>query len=115
MAKGFVTPQNGFTNYSAEGGKYGQAKVDRTVDGIVTVQGLLRAPAGETIATGTVIGRLPGGLGFEPDGIHLFQQVTHSGSVRIDVRPTGEIVFMGGTLHSFVSLSGIVFDCGSVG
>jgi hypothetical protein len=112
MEEFIVQPANGFTNW---GGSHDTPKGNYDGLGTIVLQGLLKAPTG-TIATNTVIARLPVPFGFDPLKTLIFHCPTHGGnSVRIDVEKGGDLVFKAGTINTWVSLSGIVYNTGVKG
>lgn len=107
-----IRPTNGFSSW---GGNYDTPKGNYDGLGTIVLQGLLKAPTG-TIAANTVIARIPAPFGFDPLKTHIFHCPTNGGKdVRIDVEKGGDIVFKSGTINSWVSLSGIVFNTGVKG
>lgn len=98
-----VQPQNGAKAY---GGSYDVPRGVKNSEGKVTLQGLLTVPV---VAATTVIGQIPAEVA--PPKSLLVSAVTglNGKTVRLDIRNDGTIIFRGGTIESFISLSGISF------
>eukprot|EP00997_Jenningsia_sp_PLL12_P007725 NODE_439_length_1741_cov_4311.392435_g370_i0.p1 GENE.NODE_439_length_1741_cov_4311.392435_g370_i0~~NODE_439_length_1741_cov_4311.392435_g370_i0.p1 ORF type:complete len:368 (+),score=90.07 NODE_439_length_1741_cov_4311.392435_g370_i0:32-1105(+) len=97
-----VSPKNGWRHYGVAWGNGVATKVGN----LVVLQGLLGGNKLGVMAT------LPKELC--PANTLVFNCDSHHKPARVDVRATGEIVYMGGsTVHPFISLSGIVFTAGN--
>jgi hypothetical protein len=104
-----ITPKSGFADY---GGSFENPQGAVNSDGLVVLQGLLRLPkdaAGNLlpVAENTAIGSVP--VGYAPKGTLLFRCDTYGSDIRVDVKPSGDIVYVQGPISNWVSLSGITF------
>jgi len=96
--------RNGWVNY---GGGYRGARVARVGD-LCVASGLIKSGGWGTLAL------LPQKC--RPSGRLIFNLNNHANTARVDVQPSGEILWVaGGKDHSWISLDGIVFKPGSGG
>jgi hypothetical protein len=95
----------GFNHY---GGGFGKVSAARTVDNIVTLQGLAAKDAGGgAVKSGDIILTLP--EIYRPKQTLIFWQQSYPTAVRVDVSPDGTIK-AGSDGNYWVSLSGITFN-----
>ncbi len=94
--------QPGWRNY---GGGFQSARA-QVVNGMVLLSGLIRGPRKGVVAT------LP--AGYRPVKRHIFGMRGHGKSIRVDVLPNGQVIWVSGGLNrGWVSLSGMAFAVGS--
>lgn len=94
---------NGWTWYDAGGGQFTKPRYTKGSDDIVTLRGLVRSG---TTTSGTVIANLP--VGFRPKERVLMTNVSNAAQGRVDILPTGEVLFMSGS-NIWFSLDAITF------
>lgn len=96
--------QNGWVNYA---GAYRKARVARVGD-LCVVSGLIKGGAWSTLAV------LPEDC--RPEKRLIFNLNNHVKTARVDVKPSGEILWVaGGKDYGWISLDGIVFETGKGG
>jgi hypothetical protein len=71
---------------------------------MVVLEGLLNVPK----VSNTIMAQLP--AGYRPQKRLLFSCNSHAETVRVDVTPGGDVLYVGGTRsQAYISVSGIVF------
>lgn len=90
-----------------DGSYWRQAGFSHDITGHISMSGLVKVVSSTNpIVNGDVIGTIP--AEFAPSLAETFIVVSNIGQVRVDVRPTGEIVYSGSaSITQYISLSGI--------